>query len=80
MVVYCTVYTNIPFAVEVFLSLYTIIFLVDFILLFHVQGRQDSTTVAEYTVTVYYTKTFKDNTADPHTFIDQVKQVHCLFL
>jgi hypothetical protein len=29
--------------------------------------------VAEYTVTVYYTTTFRDNTADPHTFIDQVK-------
>jgi len=30
--------------------------------------------VAEYTVTVYYTTTFRDNTADPHTFIDQVKE------
>jgi hypothetical protein len=37
-----------------------------------IQGRQDTTTMAEFTVTVYYTKTFKENTADPHTFIDQV--------
>ena len=36
------------------------------------QGRADATTVVEYTVTVYYTKGFKETTADPATFIDQV--------
>jgi hypothetical protein len=35
-------------------------------------GRADHTTVVEYTVTVYYTKGFKETTADPTTFIDQV--------
>ena len=35
-------------------------------------GRADDTTIVEYTVTVYYTKGFKETTADPATFIDQV--------
>lgn len=36
------------------------------------QGRADTTTVVEFTVTVYYTQIFKQSTADPATFIDQV--------
>jgi len=31
-----------------------------------------ATTVVEFTVTVYYTQIFKQSTADPATFIDQV--------
>ena len=37
------------------------------------QGREDSNTIKYYTVTVYYTQAFKQHTADPRTFIDQVK-------
>ena len=29
--------------------------------------------MTDYTVTVYYTRTFKQHTADPNTFIDQVR-------
>ena len=37
------------------------------------QGETDHDTITYYTVTVYYTQTFKQQTADPRTFIDQVK-------
>ena len=36
------------------------------------RGKVDSSTIAEFTITVYYTKEFKETTADPLTFIDQV--------
>ena len=36
------------------------------------RGRVDNSTIVEYTITVYYTKEFKQTTADPLTFIDQV--------
>ena len=36
------------------------------------RGKVDSSTIAEFTITVYYTKEFKESTADPLTFIDQV--------
>ena len=36
------------------------------------KGRADNSTVVEYSVTVYYTKGFKESTADPETFINQV--------
>ena len=36
------------------------------------QGRYDSSSITEYTVTVYYNQMFKQTTADPHLFIDQV--------
>ena len=35
-------------------------------------GRADQDKVAEYSITVYYTKAFKDATADPVTFAEQV--------
>jgi len=39
---------------------------------FLTQGRSDSSSIVEYTVTVYYTTQFKQTTADPALFIDQV--------
>ena len=36
------------------------------------RGRMDRSTIVEYSITVYYTKEFKESTADPITFIDQV--------
>ena len=36
------------------------------------RGREDRSTIVEYSITVYYTKEFKEATADPITFIDQV--------
>ena len=36
------------------------------------KGRADDSTIVEYSVTVYYTKAFRESTADPITFIDQV--------
>ena len=36
------------------------------------RGAEDKTSVAEYTITVHYTREFKEVTADPLTFIDQV--------
>ena len=36
------------------------------------KGRADPETVVEYTITVHYTKAFKEATADPQTFIEQV--------
>ena len=36
------------------------------------RGKVDTTTIAEFSITVYYTEEFKKTTADPLTFIDQV--------
>ena len=36
------------------------------------RGKVDTSTIAEFTITVYYTEEFKKTTADPLTFIDQV--------
>ena len=36
------------------------------------EGRTDSSSLVTFTVTVYYTRQFRQSTADPHTFIDQV--------
>jgi len=36
------------------------------------QGRDDNSTIAEYSITVYYTAMFKKTTGNPITFIDQV--------
>ena len=36
------------------------------------EGRTDRDTMVDFTVTVYYTSKFKQSTADPQTFIDQV--------
>ena len=36
------------------------------------RGHEDRSTIVEYSITVYYTKEFKEATADPITFIDQV--------
>ena len=36
------------------------------------RGREDRSTIVEYSITVYYTKEFKEATTDPITFIDQV--------
>ena len=36
------------------------------------RGAVDTSTIVEFTITVYYTEEFKKTTADPLTFIDQV--------
>ena len=36
------------------------------------EGRADQEKMAEYSITVYYTRAFKDATADPVTFAEQV--------
>ena len=36
------------------------------------RGKVDTSTIVEFTITVYYTEEFKKTTADPLTFIDQV--------
>ena len=36
------------------------------------RGRADTSTIVEFTITVYYTEEFRKTTADPQTFIDQV--------
>ena len=36
------------------------------------RGKADTSTIAEFTITVYYTEEFRKTTADPLTFIDQV--------
>ena len=40
------------------------------------QGIADRNSIAEYTVTVYYTSTFRKFTADPETFIEQVQYIY----
>ena len=36
------------------------------------RGKADTSTIVEFTITVYYTEEFRKTTADPQTFIDQV--------
>ena len=40
---------------------------------YNFKGAVDRNSVAEYSVTVYYTSTFRKFTADPETFIEQVQ-------
>ena len=36
------------------------------------RGEEDRSSIVEYTITVHYTREFREVTADPLTFIDQV--------
>ena len=36
------------------------------------KGREDKTSIVEYSITIYYTKEFKESTADPVVFAEQV--------